>query len=55
MTIVDERGLRRRTGGPGSTPTDHGGPDPPVEADDVIRLGDVHVSELERLCVGESQ
>jgi hypothetical protein len=55
MTIVDGHERHRHTdpGGP-AAPGGSGG-DTPVETEDIIRPGDVHVSDLENLCVGESQ
>ena len=48
-----------RTTGPGAAvrapPVDADDPSTRVEAEDVVRCGDVHVHGIESLCVGESQ
>jgi hypothetical protein len=40
---------------PGPSPPIGGGLESPLDTEEVVRLGDGHVSGVESLCVGESQ
>jgi hypothetical protein len=56
MSVMAENGNTVGAGGDGAAaPAAAAGPETGGDGEDVVRLGDEHVSGVESLCVGESQ